>query len=1625
MTKAARQKSRRLKRTVRKTLGTLFLISALVIAAIPVDGLRAAEGDVQQPRASYDPANSSIDHVTNANGAMDIPKMDPDTKIYTSEDRLIRFAYLEDSQGYGAVIVGYGGGELKDGVLDLSKPVNAYGQYRINDGSGYNNYVAVGLKGNFLFYKERRQQTVTGTSDAPVDTAAIKARPEFISEVTSVTDANGMVTSFTWIEEFGECQPCFMESKEEKWGKFDDQTLYYDAADPTGEKPSDGHTPNFQRVGADTNYLPIKNAPITYISHQYISTVDGKWVYTAGSEVTSSNKEKGVFATYNNIKKLTVSEKLKGIGDYAFYNSGITEIKLENGLRYIGKGAFENCLSLTTADFNVDCNLTMLGACAFRNCQALTSFVLPSGVTQIGDFAFEGCHSITNVDLCSGRNVSALNALGQGVFKDCRLLETLTFPNNCNDTVYVSSFQGCENLKWISTRNRQITFKDEPGFFSFDDFKNMVAEEFYFEGLGNYTTDKIDFSELSDAGWDSMVHKMAWEECFAFRYLRFVSTGVGQEGTYEKQDHYELTVRDESDPAGAAKNTFVVNSSNELEKHTPSKGVKTLDIPKKIGPYSIALVNAGVFQNWCGLEKVTIPETVKTVRSNAFSGCHNLKHVIFESGDIVLEADAFRTQVFTGGDHDQNNYSCQGVESAPDGSPAKKLHFTGPISSSSAPFNYAMSGTGRYNDPSQMESYIVYFSGEPNNLQVEFDPQAVNPNTGAKGMSVLTDFPSLADLASGKYNSSDYAYLSDDYSNVAAAAVNAYAGGGSLTEVQREMIDSALKVKIPEGVQAIKEGLFFTKGKENAGAAGSASCDMSVTAESILEVKTGKELTGGSVSSGNSADGVDPERVTGIQEGTGTFANCEYLTSVVLNNAENNPLTIGDHAFWGCKKLTEASMANVDELGVRPFAGCEELNNVNFQNSSKFVCDNSIIFGLDAGGNKSKVIECLEGRSSKYINPEELTGVSELAKEAFMGCDNLRSVDLTGTTLTEVPDRAFADTTGMQDILLPDTCRGYGKFVFDGTGATRISMPYEGSLIMSDDSFKGLDPDQTAIGCEEGSFIYEWATKNGFEIVPPNIGERTYKVTFRDYENGMLVTVQEEQVTGGKYVTPPQPKGRPGQVFVGWQAEPDNKIYTGPFEVGNDVICTAMYDVAPPDHNKLTVTFRDEDNNFLRDVYVLSGGDVPSTDIPTAPAKEGYTFIGWDRPLTNVTESFTTYPQYRAVAGDECVVRYFVDGNLYFSTVVKTGQDAPNITVAGKPNITWVPSLSKVTKDTDFTAVYEDASPSPSPSPSTSPSASPTPDPNNTGSGNTGSSNTATTLHTLTVQGGTGSGSYVAGTQIIVNANNPPRGQIFSSWTVSPSNTVTTDKTVSSMVVTMPNNDVAIIANFKAGSSSGSNSNGSGGTTGSSNTGNRPGGSAGNQGGTTVVIDKNGLSNTGVVSATVNGSSDNFMIKITENSAASEAVLKALMAEYGSLDNIKYFPMDISLYNAAGTTKITDTTGLKITITLPLPDSLIEYAGNNKVAGVVNDKLDKLSPKFTTINNVSCVTFTAEHFSPYVIYVDLGNLASDPGTDNTPQTGDGIHPKWFLSVGLACLSFIMFMQKDSRSRKKQKVKVRA
>ena len=112
------------------------------------------------------------------------------------------------------------------------------------------------------------------------------------------------------------------------------------------------------------------------------------------------------------------------------------------------------------------------------------------------------------------------------------------------------------------------------------------------------------------------------------------------------------------------------------------------------------------------------------------------------------------------------------------------------------------------------------------------------------------------------------------------------------------------------------------------------------------------------------------------------------------------------------------------------------------------------------------------------------------------------------------------------------------------------------------------------------------------------------------------------------------------------------------------------------------------------------------------------------------------------------------------------------------------------------------------------------------------------------------------------------------------------------------------------------------------------------------------------------------------------------------MNPIKYFAMDISLYDKNGN-KVTNTNGLSVNITMPIPDALVQYGGNNRVGAVNGNTLEDLGCKFTTVDGIPCVTFTATHFSPYTIYVDTSNLSVNT-LDSTPKTGDGIHPKWFF-----------------------------
>lgn len=1627
MTKGTKKTNRRLKKTVRKTLGTLFLISAIVVAAIPTEGLRAEEDAVAQAAHSHVDTHTGAEYKVSIrrNAAekqsdllagsgiptMDtlIPELPADTTIYTTgtsntDGSNYQFAYIQDGNDWSAIILGYNkNNTLPNNALTIPNTVDAYIQPTGNLGSG-NGYVAANRLGKPLYYEATTTHTreVDDTSKPILDDLGQVVKDPVTDKILYEKKTETYLT--------GEMKPCY--ATDNTWKSMDPLTkfFYYEDGKTANTvwgaiNEADNQPATYENYAnaLDTDHQWITNGKVRYIGNQYLDSThnddSNTYSWSIGGYITQDNASKGIFAQAGNIGTLIIGKDLIGIGNYAFYEcTGLNSISFGNGIKVIGNYSFAGCGSLRDVAIPDLCSLGQIGDHAFYSCTNLTKFTLPINVSYVGDYAFAECRFLSDFVMCNygdANDRSNLTELGWNVFENCETLSSLTFPANYNEAVDISLVKGCKNLRYITARSKKMTFTEKINgeVYCFDCFKEMLSGDpvngtFYFEGRH-----------------DSTLHTFTRDNCFAFSYIDYNFDTT----QYEKKDKYELTVQDPKVVGEEGRSTYVVNSNNELISSTIGTGVEQLDIPDPIGPYHIYRIGANRFANNCNLKMVSLPASVVSIGDNAFKGCHNLATVIFNNSSVEIGTDAFKTQDYTGASH---RGSCKGIENESDNSPSKKLTFVGEISPSSTPYLYAMSEDGRYNNGSQLKTYVRYCSGWPTNLVVQYNEE--------KGVSELIDFPAFSQL-SDYTDKTDYPYLTDSQREAAKTALDKYTNNQNLTEDQQHFIDSALNVVIPEGIQAIRDGLFVAK--EDADVA-SLKEDKTVTIYGLDAIE---------VNDFRSADGTKAAaHLKGINIlgntasiAANAFEGCEKLETV---NITGNMSSIGDYVFKNCPALNDVTLSGtINSLGLIPFTGCDKLSNVSFLGNDYFSCDNSIIYGM-SGGAKARIIECLEGRTSKYVKPSELAGVTSIAPRAFQGCDALREIDLTESEITTVPEYAFADTTEMRTIKLPTTCTTIEDYAFQKSGMERLEASQYLNLIGQhafDELLKANpDPKDVVICSPENSYLYNYAQLKGFTVDTTPLVEY-FTVNFRDWNEKLgsyaPVPDAEQRVKGGEAATPPTPAGKSGEVFQYWDPDPS--------EITADVTITAMYSKEDPDANKLTVTFQDWDGTVIKKIKVSSGGSIADADLPNTSnlVRDGYIFIGWDRPLTNITESFTTMAQYKALSEDDIVVRYInsVTKEVFYQTTIKKGTVAPSIqtpTVSGYTFKEWLPDIATaITENTDFYAVYEASGSNnggtASPGTSTSPGASTSPGGNN-------NNGTTAKMYTLTVKNGSGSGSYVAGSQPIIVANDPAKNQQFSSWSIDPANTKIASKVLSATVITMPEANVTVTANYTAKSGSGNKTNtstGSGNST-NSNSNRRPSSTTTGTvsgGRTTVVIDKNGLSNTGVVSATVNGSSDNFVIKITESAAASEEVVKALMAEYGSdISAIKYFPMDISLYDSTGNTKITDTTGLSISITLPLPDSLITYAGNNKVAGVVNSKLDKLSPKFSTISGVSCVTFTAEHFSPYVIYVDTNNLTAGTIADSTPKTGDGIHPKWFLSMGLACISVVLFMKKDKKTLRK-------
>lgn len=185
-----------------------------------------------------------------------------------------------------------------------------------------------------------------------------------------------------------------------------------------------------------------------------------------------------------NCPKLTdviMPPNITSIGDYAFFNSGITQINLlENStLTSIGDFSFNKCTNLTHFDFQDATSLKTIGHMAFSE-SGLTEANLSNSITSIGEHAFSGNTSLSLIHIpenpqlttipdnfCAGSSLtnlvipSQITSIGRWAF-DGNKLESITFsPSDEPLTIGVAAFQS-QNIKDIACwRTKVPTCPDE------------------------------------------------------------------------------------------------------------------------------------------------------------------------------------------------------------------------------------------------------------------------------------------------------------------------------------------------------------------------------------------------------------------------------------------------------------------------------------------------------------------------------------------------------------------------------------------------------------------------------------------------------------------------------------------------------------------------------------------------------------------------------------------------------------------------------------------------------------------------------------------------------------------------------------------------------------------------------------------------------------------------------------------------------------------------------------------------------------------------------------------------------------------------------------------------------------
>ncbi len=361
-----------------------------------------------------------------------------------------------------------------------------------------------------------------------------------------------------------------------------------------------------------------------------------------------------------------------------------------------------------------------------------------------------------------------------------------------------------------------------------------------------------------------------------------------------------------------------------------------------------------------------------------------------------------------------------------------------------------------------------------------------------------------------------------------------------------------------------------------------------------------------------------------------------YTSYIKYVTIQDGVTSVGSWAFFNCSSLTSINIPNyVTSIGDDAFQNCSSLTSITIPNSVTSIGDYAFS-------------NCSSLTSITIPN-----SVTSIGWGAFADCSGLTSAAIPNS-VTSIGSRAFAGCSSLTSITIPNSVTSIGDYAFNSCSSlTSITIPNS----------------VTSIGYA--------AFANCSRLTSVTIGSGVTSIG-----NGAFGACYNIQEVTAYMPTPP--------AAVNCGLNPAAATLYVPAEYLEAYQNAVWWE----DFAKIRAIGSDWDVEFVDwDGTVLATMKVPDGEAATAPAdptREGYTFIGWDKDFSHVTDHMTVTAQYQ-------INRYRVRFFDYDNTLLKTDSVEYQAAATAPANpyregytfIGWDQEFDSITADLDVYAQYE------------------------------------------------------------------------------------------------------------------------------------------------------------------------------------------------------------------------------------------------------------------------------------------------------------------------------------------------